>query len=134
MEPEIESCFRFPLNFKYRVMEFIMINLKQHTLKLVMFFITTFLPMVIHAGDINDGVNEGYQQPSTSLITDAELYEQIASPLTGDFIPVNEFFLWGMESSVINITDVVGDLQNIGGLLQDIKSESFIDYQEYFSK
>lgn len=111
-----------------------MCDLKQYLVK-VIFLVAVFMPLLGQAsGDVlsDFSIDQDSQQTSASLITEAELYEQLASPLTGDFIPVNEFFLWGSDGIAISITDVAGELEGLSNLFQDLMPESFSDFEEYF--
>lgn len=111
-----------------------MYDLKQYLVKAI-FLVAVFTPLLGHArGDAGSDytISQNSLEESASLITEAELYEQLASPLTGDFIPVNEFFLWGSDGIAISVTDVVGELESISNLFQDLTPESFSDFEEYF--
>lgn len=120
----------FHPNFKNHVEELIMCDLKQCLMKTV--FLTAVLVSVPGQASDDHRPDLNIKQLSSPLISEAELYEQFVSPLTGDFIPGNEFFLWGSESIAIGITDVVGEFENISNLFQGATPEPFNDFQEYF--
>lgn len=107
-----------------------MCDLKQCLMKTV--FLTAVLVSAPGQASDDHRPDLNIKQLSSPLISEAELYEQFISPLTGDFIPGNEFFLWGSEDIAIDITDVVGEFENISNLFQGPTPEPFNDFQEYF--
>lgn len=107
-----------------------MCDLKQCLMKTV--FLTAVLVPVLGQASGEQSLDLNIKQRSTPLISEAELYEQFASPLTGDFIPGNEFFFWGSEGIAIGITDVVGEFENMNNLFQGLTPEPVNNFQEYF--